>query len=58
MKTAAHRYLLLPLVLSLLPHFAFALGDIVEQFTKVVLYGLILIVVLLVVGAGALFKKK
>lgn len=58
MKTAARRYLPLLLALSLLPHFAFALGDIVEKSINVVMYGLLAIVGLVVLGLVAIFKKK
>ena len=58
MKNAAYRYLLLLLVLSLLPRFAFALGDITAQFSKVLLYGLLLIIILVIWVTGGFSKKK
>jgi len=54
----ATRYLPLFIVLSLLPHFAFALGDIVEVFTKVVIYGVLGVVGLVILGLMAIFNKK
>jgi hypothetical protein len=54
MKTSAHRYWPLLLVLSLLPRFAFALD--IDFFVNTLVYGTVAIIVLF--GLGVVFALK
>ena len=55
MKTASHRYVPLLLVLSLLPHVAFALD--IDLFVNLFLGGTLLFIVLLGVGVASALNK-
>jgi hypothetical protein len=59
-KTSAHRYWPLLLVLSLLPRFAFALD--IDLFVNTLVWGTVAFIVLFVLGAVSalkrIFKKK
>jgi hypothetical protein len=55
MKTSAHRYWPLLLVLSLLPRFAFALD--IDGIINTLVYGTVALIVLFVLGAASALKK-